>query len=198
MQFVAAHEDSTGDPTIVNPASGASGVAQILPSSAADPGYGITPVDPTDPTSSFEFMGQFLQAMYKKTGSWADAVEKYGTTSGNPALQSQLNTLLQNEGLDGSSGTTVASSSSPAGATVQGTGFDTGAASGTTGIPNGIGGPTASEQIPQTDLSGYLSELAIRAALIILGLVCLMGGFVILGRENVAPAISRQVGRITG
>lgn len=171
MQFVAAHEDASGDPDAVNPSTGATGVAQIEPATASDPGYGISSPDPTDPTSSFDFMGNYLQALYQKTGSWAQAVEDYGTTAGNPGLQQQFQTLLS--------------------------GFDGGYASGTSGTPNGIGGPTAAEQVPETNLSGYLSELATRAALIILGLVCLMGGFVILGRENVAPAISRQVDRIT-
>lgn len=66
-----------------NTTSGAMGLAQVLPSTAANPGYGVTPLtQPYNATSSINFMAQYLSGLYNKLGSWAGAVGSY---SGTPA-----------------------------------------------------------------------------------------------------------------
>ena len=84
--------ESSQNPTAYNPVSGAIGIAQIEPGTAADPGYGINPVNPSDPFASIAFAGQYLKAMFTKTGSWAGAVQAYGTVgSQGPVNQNQQN-----------------------------------------------------------------------------------------------------------
>ena len=46
--------------TAQNPASSAYGIGQILSSTAADPGYGIAPVNPADPNASISFIAQYI------------------------------------------------------------------------------------------------------------------------------------------
>ena len=43
----------------VNSTSGATGIAQILPSTAAQPGYGISAVNPNDPHAAIQFAGAY-------------------------------------------------------------------------------------------------------------------------------------------
>jgi hypothetical protein len=81
--------ESNYNPAAFNPASGAAGIGQFLPSTAADPGYGIAPFNPADPFASISAAGQYLKAMFAKTGSWAGAVQAYGTTTSMPQTQGQ-------------------------------------------------------------------------------------------------------------
>jgi hypothetical protein len=62
---------------------GAQGIAQIMPGTAANPGYGVQPVDPTDPYASIRFMAQYDKAMYARTGSWSGALSAYNAGLGN-------------------------------------------------------------------------------------------------------------------
>jgi hypothetical protein len=97
--------ESGFNPNAFNPSSGATGIAQILPSTAASPGYGITPVDPQDPNASIGFAGQYLAAQYKRTGSWTSAVAAYGTVAPSGpvnAQQASLWSMAQNAGNAGS------------------------------------------------------------------------------------------------
>jgi soluble lytic murein transglycosylase-like protein len=58
--------------------TGAVGIAQILPSTARDPGYGVPPIkDPTDPQAAIPWAAHYLRAMYDRTGSWAQALGAY-------------------------------------------------------------------------------------------------------------------------
>jgi Transglycosylase SLT domain len=78
--------ESDWNPDAVS-SSGAEGIAQILPSTAADPGYGIAPVDPTDPVASLAFAAQYDAALYAANGdSWVAALTAYtgGLTPSNP------------------------------------------------------------------------------------------------------------------
>lgn len=68
---------------ILTSSAGALGIAQILPSTAASPGYGVSPVDPTDPYSSIDFMAQYDAAMYARTGSWPASLAAYNAGLGN-------------------------------------------------------------------------------------------------------------------
>lgn len=70
--------ESGNDPNAVNPVSGAFGLGQILPSTAANPGYGISPLtNPFDPTANANFALAYLSALYHKLGSWVAAVTAY-------------------------------------------------------------------------------------------------------------------------
>lgn len=59
--------------------SGAYGLGQILGSTAASPGYGLTPLtgDLFDPQNNLDFSARYLSALYGKSGSWADAINAY-------------------------------------------------------------------------------------------------------------------------
>lgn len=70
-------QESNFDPNARNARSGATGLCQILPSTAADPGYGVDPCDPTDAYDSIRFMGQYLAALYQRTGTWSKALAAY-------------------------------------------------------------------------------------------------------------------------
>ena len=66
--------ESGGDPTAVSRA-GAEGAYQIMPSTAADPGYGVAPMTGSrfDPEASRQFAKQYLQAMLDRYGGDTEA-----------------------------------------------------------------------------------------------------------------------------
>lgn len=58
--------------------TGAIGIAQALPSTAANPGYGVPVLaDPTNPGQAIPWAARYLRAMYERTGSWAQALGAY-------------------------------------------------------------------------------------------------------------------------
>ncbi len=78
-------QESGYNPNAYNLVSGATGIAQILPSTAANPGYGLAPVDPNNPNASLSFGAQYLAALFAKLGSWTGAVQAYsGSGTGTP------------------------------------------------------------------------------------------------------------------
>lgn len=89
--------ESSGNPGAYNSSSGATGIAQFLPSTAANPGYGIAPFDPTDPYASIDAAAQYDAALFSNTGSWSGAMSAYSGTSagntpyaGNAGVQAEL------------------------------------------------------------------------------------------------------------
>jgi hypothetical protein len=49
--------------------AGASGIAQIMPDTARDPGYGVRPIaDTSDPVESLRFAAEYMRAMLDKFG----------------------------------------------------------------------------------------------------------------------------------
>lgn len=59
---------------------GAVGLTQVLPSTAAKPGYGVEPMDPellTDPEANVDFGMRYLKAMHDRTGDWSLAFAAY-------------------------------------------------------------------------------------------------------------------------
>lgn len=61
-------QESGGDPNAVSKA-GAIGLAQIMPKTAKDPGFGVTPVDdPRDPKQAKRFIREYFGAMLKRYG----------------------------------------------------------------------------------------------------------------------------------
>ena len=72
------------------------GLAQIMPGTATDPGYGIAPVsNRNDPNQSIDFAAHYTAALYGKTGSWSGAMDAYGTTAGQGANSSAVMGLNQ-------------------------------------------------------------------------------------------------------
>lgn len=77
------NSESGFDPNARN--GSAIGIAQFLKSTAANPGYGIAPFDPTDPTASLNGAAQYIKALYNKAvgkglsgyDAWSDAVSAY-------------------------------------------------------------------------------------------------------------------------
>jgi Transglycosylase SLT domain len=92
--------NTTGsDGSILTSIAGALGIAQILPNTASNPGYGLSPVNPADPIASINFMAQYDAAMYQKTGSWTNALEAYNAgyrnmSAGAPYASAILNGQL--------------------------------------------------------------------------------------------------------
>lgn len=89
--------ESGGNPTAFNASSGATGIAQFLPSTASNPGYGISSFDPTDPIASINAAAKYDGALFASTGNWSDALAKYsgagvGNTpyANNQGVQAQL------------------------------------------------------------------------------------------------------------
>ena len=77
--------ESGGDPTAVSRA-GAEGAYQIMPSTAADPGFGVAPMKGSrfDPKASREFAKQYLQAMLDRyDGDTEAALIAYNAGAGN-------------------------------------------------------------------------------------------------------------------
>lgn len=61
-------QESNFNPDAVSP-RGAVGIAQIMPDTARDPGYGIQPIsDRTDPEASLRFGAQYMRAMLDEYG----------------------------------------------------------------------------------------------------------------------------------
>lgn len=72
--------------------TGAVGIAQILPSTARDPGYGVPPIaDPTNPAQAIPWAAHYLRAMYDRLGSWAQALGAYNQGLGAVLKARQAN-----------------------------------------------------------------------------------------------------------
>lgn len=76
--------ESAGDPNAVSSA-GAKGLAQIMPDTARDPGFGVEPVsDPNDPEEARRFMKEYMGAMLEEfDGNPKDALRAYNWGPGN-------------------------------------------------------------------------------------------------------------------
>lgn len=84
-QMMAAEigQESGWDPNIINPASGASGIAQFEPSTAAPLG-----IDPFDPQSAIPGMARYLASLHAQLASrgfsqWSYALAAYDWGIGN-------------------------------------------------------------------------------------------------------------------
>lgn len=117
-------QESGWNPNAINASSGATGLAQVLPSTAANPGYGVTPLsNPYDSSSSISFAGQYLRALFQKTGSWQGAVQAYGTVPSSGGLTAgQQSVLAAAQAADAGQGTDT-SGASGTGSTGDGSGL---------------------------------------------------------------------------
>jgi hypothetical protein len=84
---------SQSDPDTAVSSTGAVGLFQILPSTAEDPGYGVSSVDPsqlTDPTDNANFAASYLAGLLQNGNSGASAINAYsGGTYSLADIQSQ-------------------------------------------------------------------------------------------------------------
>jgi soluble lytic murein transglycosylase-like protein len=71
-------ENPYGDPSAVNPSSGASGLGQFLPSTAR-----LFGIDPKDPAQSLDASALYLRQLHDEFGSWRYAVISYNWGNGN-------------------------------------------------------------------------------------------------------------------
>jgi hypothetical protein len=66
--------------------TGAIGLGQILPSTATNPGYGVSGVSANqlyDPQTNLDFSASYLRGLYNQSGSWLGAVTGYNLGPGN-------------------------------------------------------------------------------------------------------------------
>ena len=79
-------KESGFDESAVNSRTGATGLTQVMPATAADPGYGVAPLSAEllmDPEANLEFGMQYLSAMKDKFGNWEDALRAYNAGPGS-------------------------------------------------------------------------------------------------------------------
>lgn len=77
-------QESGGNPNAVSP-KGARGLLQTMPMTEADPGFGVSPLDPTkDPTQERYRLGQdYMRAMLDRYGTLPNALAAYNWGPGN-------------------------------------------------------------------------------------------------------------------
>lgn len=62
---------------------GAIGIAQVMPATARDPGFGVPPLsDPLDPKKAIPWAAAYLKALKNYTGSWDRALAAYNWGAG--------------------------------------------------------------------------------------------------------------------
>lgn len=63
---------------------GAKGIAQVMPLTARDPGYGVPPLpNPLDPFAAIRWAGMYLAALRRRFGTWQQALAAYNFGPGN-------------------------------------------------------------------------------------------------------------------
>jgi hypothetical protein len=151
-------QESSWDPNALNAASGAQGLGQFIPSTAAARG-----VDVTDPVSSLYGAASYDATLYQQTGDWATALSKYGTVgSGSPASV-----------IAGANAQLAAIGAAPIQTSAAGS---TGAAAGSSGA---AAAPAPAATTAKTDSSGggIFSGFSFgRIVSVLLGLIMIAGG----------------------
>lgn len=83
--FRMISQESRWNPGAVSPV-GALGLTQVMPNTAADPGYGVNPMPSgweSDPQAQLNFGAEYLSVMYDKYGSWDLALAAYNAGPGS-------------------------------------------------------------------------------------------------------------------
>lgn len=71
-------KESRYNPSAVNKRTGALGIAQFMPTTAADEG-----IDPLDPQQAIPGAARYLARLYRSTGTWGAALAAYNWGIGN-------------------------------------------------------------------------------------------------------------------
>lgn len=79
IAFAQAQQESSWNPNAYNAKSGATGLFQLEPATAAQ--LGVT--NPTDPTQNANAAMQYLQQLYQQFGDWGTALAAYDWGMGN-------------------------------------------------------------------------------------------------------------------
>ena len=186
-----AYKETRGEtnPDTAVSSTGAIGLMQILPSTAAIPGYGVNSVaraSLTDPNVSADFAGAYLQGLYNNTGSWDTAIARY---SGNSytAADVKAGAAVMPSG----SSSAIASGTTPAGQDLT-TNSTAGASgtSGTSGTSGQTGATTAAAAKSPSWLLGVMGSVGafVNEALIVslgIGLVMIALIFLMMNSKTV-------------
>jgi hypothetical protein len=122
IAFAQAQQESSWNPNAYNPTSGATGLFQLEPATAAQ--LGVT--NPTDPTQSAQGGMTYLAQLYAQFGDWSTALAAYDWGMGNvqkaqaaygddwlshapTETQNYVSTILGSAGMDNSPSVTPAS-----------------------------------------------------------------------------------------
>lgn len=174
--FDVISAESGWNPNAYNYKSGATGIAQFLPSTAANAGYGISSFDPWNPTASIYSAAQYLSALYNRTGSWTGALNSYSGNSagGLPYASSKYGSAI------------AADIANLTGNQSSGNIFDSGSASGGSGSSGGGsgggggGGVTQASSGTWDKIKAWFGDIAPRAALVVVGLTLILGALIVL------------------
>ncbi len=156
------NQESGFNPSASN--GNALGIAQFEPQTAQS--FGI---DPTNPVQSLQAAAQYDSQLYSKTGSWTQALQGYGTLPNSGPLSSGQQSVA-----------------SIAGLLDQQQGNEIDQVLGIPGISSMFNSGSATASGQSVSLGAWLEEFGIRAALIVIGLVFLLGGFVLIGKNQSA------------
>jgi len=108
-------QESGLNPDAVSP-KGAQGIAQIMPDTAKDPGYGVDPItDTSDPEESLRFGAQYMRAMLDKYdedyglalaayNAGPSTVDKAGGIPNIPETQNYVQSILGSGGIPSDAG----------------------------------------------------------------------------------------------
>jgi hypothetical protein len=139
LLYALIGQESSFNPNAQN--GNASGIAQFMPGTASE--YGV---DTSDANSSIIGAALYLSDLYNQTGSWASAVQAYGTVPSNGSLTTgQQNVLNIAQSLD--NGVTASAGSTDGNATDASYGPTTNATVGASGATN-----------PQPTNTGWISR----------------------------------------
>lgn len=170
--------ESGFNPNAYNPASGATGIAQFLPSTAANAGYGIAPFDPTNASASLSGAAQYLAALKQRFGSWTGALNAYsGNTGGGspyPGNSSISNDLAALEGPGGQGGQGGNSAAA----------IQAGDAGTSSGAAGGSGSCGLSPGCWLAAIGSWAGNFATRAALVVVAIIFLLGALYLFGTRS--------------
>lgn len=173
--------ESGYNPSAFNVSSGATGIAQILPSTAANPGYGLASVNPNDPNASIGFAAAYDSVMYALTGSWTGALQRYGSlpSDGSAGTTAQQQLAAIAAGADGN-GISAADIASAAGVGTSEIGQLAPGTAGVTSTSNCGYNPGCY----LTALGGWIGQYLTGGAFIVVGLILLLGAIYLFGKQS--------------
>jgi hypothetical protein len=186
--------ESGWNPTAINPSSGATGIAQFLPSTASNAGYGISPFDPTNPSASLNAAAQYDSALYAQTGSWGQALAAYAQGLGNVQngnaynnLSPQYQQLVQQAQQYDAQGNPANGSNYYSG-NYPGNGYG-----GVIANANGGSNTGSSGTGILSGFQGWLAQSAGNVVIVILGVVFVAGGLFLLGGGKPSQLIAAAI-----
>jgi hypothetical protein len=152
-------QESGLNPDAVSP-KGAQGIAQILPNTARDPGYGVDPItDTSDPEESLRFGAQYMRAMLDKYdedyglalaayNAGPSTVDKAGGIPDIPETKNYVSSILGSGGIPSDAGLSMGypEGSLPSDALSMGVPFDQERQDLTAMIPDAIRSAPTDEQ----------------------------------------------------